>query len=535
MASMSVACWAVGERSMLKDLFGSYPRNIRRRLLRDIVAVLLLIFLLLLSSGLYLGLNVRRDISATLIYDTTVLAEKRFEQFVSPVKATLGLGRLWGEGQLYRGLDDNQLQQLLLPLLKIYPHLSAVMLADSQGGEFFLQHGEANWLRRRFSIGKEGKGHAVWRQWSDGGPPKQWQEDLRYDPRERPWFSGATARPGTVFWTEPYTFFTSRKPGVTAAIAWRGNGGREYVFAMDLLEEELLSFLDSLDLGQKGHIALLGMDNKIIAQNKSVAADSGELVAKALSRWRDEAAESLQVMELSSGGQQWWAGVAQLERNSSGRIVVVLPEEAIMARVQQRWYQWGMLAALVLGAGIIFAHRLVARYSYQLKDLPRQHIAGRHVEDELRTLIAAGESSTLEFKSTMRMNLKSGKKGKEIELAWLKAVVAFMNSDGGILLIGVDDQGHILGLEADGFASEDRLRLHFKSLISHHIGPEFDRFLQLKIAEVEGKQVAIIECERVRKPVFLRVGKNEDFFVRSGPSSAKLSMSQMIQYLEDRV
>ena len=46
-------------------------------------------------------------------------------------------------------------------------------------------------------------------------------------------------------------------------------------------------------------------------------------------------------------------------------------------------------------------------------------------------------------------NLKSGKNGKEIELAWLKGVVGFMNTNGGILLIGVDDSGTILGIDAD--------------------------------------------------------------------------------------
>ncbi|MEA3547388.1 MAG: ATP-binding protein, partial [Thermodesulfobacteriota bacterium] len=210
------------------------------------------------------------------------------------------------------------------------------------------------------------------------------------------------------------------------------------------------------------------------------------------------------------------------------------PESEMMSDVRKSWQKIALIAVSVLVLGFVLALRLVNKYSYQLRDLPKQNISDSHNREELLALIEAGESATLEFKSTMRMNLKSGKKGKEIELAWLKTVAAFMNSDGGILLIGVEDNGTIMGIERDGFENEDRCGLHFKSLFNHHIGPEFSRFVTLKIISLDEKTILIIECERVRKPVFLTVGKNEDFFVRSGPSSMKMSMSQMMQYLEER-
>lgn len=180
------------------------------------------------------------------------------------------------------------------------------------------------------------------------------------------------------------------------------------------------------------------------------------------------------------------------------------------------------------------AWRLVSKYSYQLRDLPRQNISDANYENEVLALIDAGESASLEFKSTLRRNLKTGKDGMEIAVAWMKTVVALMNSDGGILLIGVDDDGNIIGTDADEFENEDKCRLHFKNLVNHHIGPEFNRFIHLKVRDVQGKVVLVVECERVRKPVFLTMGKNEDFYVRSGPSSLKLSMSQMVKYLEER-
>jgi predicted HTH transcriptional regulator len=152
----------------------------------------------------------------------------------------------------------------------------------------------------------------------------------------------------------------------------------------------------------------------------------------------------------------------------------------------------------------------------------------------LHALIAAGETARVEFKSTMRMNLKTGKKGKEIELAWLKSAVAFMNSQGGVLLIGVDDRGAPLGLEADRFDSEDKCRLHLKNLLKQHIGLEFTKYIQFDIIDYLGRRVLIVECAPSREPVFLIEPRDEGFYIRSGPSSVKLSSRQVLQYLKRR-
>ena len=58
---------------------------------------------------------------------------------------------------------------------------------------------------------------------------------------------------------------------------------------------------------------------------------------------------------------------------------------------------------------------------------------------EVEHLITLGESDTLEFKSTLRTNLKTGEKDKRMEKAVLKTLVAFLNSEGGTLLINGDE------------------------------------------------------------------------------------------------
>ncbi len=515
----------------MHKFFPSFPHNIRRRLLRDIIAVILFTSLLIIGFSSYLAVNLRSDISSALISETTTVVKKRFQLFIEPIIATLQIGHGWGEERLLADLSGDELARLFIPVLKTYAQISGVVLATETGREHFLQRRQEGWQLRHLNNAKEDQAdYCLWP--ANGGDPQKWKDKLHYDSRQRPWFTKAMASPGQLIWTEPYRFQSSKKIGVTAAIAWQSEKNGQQVLALDLLLDDLLAFLDSLDIGRNSHIALLENDGSVILHNDRHGDKGAAALGRAVEQWRGVG----QALNFSLDQGAWWAGFSPLGgKTASAWIAVMVPEEEVAHGVGQRWRQWAMVALLVLATGILLAYRLVVRYSYQLRDLPRQNISTDNADDDLYRLISAGESATLEFKSTMRTNLKTGKTGKEIELAWIKAVVAFMNSDGGILLIGVNDEGNIIGVRADNFENEDRLRLHFKSLISHHIGPEFARFVHLKIRRLDGEMVLIVECERVRKPVFLKVGKNEEFVVRSGPSSLKMTMSQMVHYLEDRI
>jgi hypothetical protein len=150
-------------------------------------------------------------------------------------------------------------------------------------------------------------------------------------------------------------------------------------------------------------------------------------------------------------------------------------------------------------------------------------------------LIKAGESYSLEFKSTLRWNIKAAKKDPAIEHASLKTISAFLNSGGGTLLIGVEDSGAILGLESDAFPNEDRFSLHFWDLVKSSIGEEFSAFILTSFEKIEDKNVFTVKCSKSPKPVFLnQKGFNEEFYIRTGPSSTSLSIQDSLKYIEYR-
>jgi predicted HTH transcriptional regulator len=109
-----------------------------------------------------------------------------------------------------------------------------------------------------------------------------------------------------------------------------------------------------------------------------------------------------------------------------------------------------------------------------------------------------------------------------------------MNTDGGTLYIGVHDSGELLGIEEDHFPNSDKFLLHFGNLFADKIGIEFSKYIDYQIVEIKGKKIFKAVCHRSDEPVFFKDNdRQEEFFVRHGPSSIALSMSEFMNYSKD--
>lgn len=149
-------------------------------------------------------------------------------------------------------------------------------------------------------------------------------------------------------------------------------------------------------------------------------------------------------------------------------------------------------------------------------------------------LIAGGETGAVEFKSTLRVNLHTGQPDDKIQLSALKTIAGFLNAKGGTLLIGVADDGEILGLSADGFASEDKLGLHLVNLIKDRIGEVFQPYVHPHFQDENGARVLTIRCEKGPKPAFVKDGNLQRFFVRGGNATTELSGASITDYVKQR-
>jgi hypothetical protein len=149
-------------------------------------------------------------------------------------------------------------------------------------------------------------------------------------------------------------------------------------------------------------------------------------------------------------------------------------------------------------------------------------------------LIANGETEGVEFKSTLRTNLHTGQPDEKMHLAVMKTLAAFLNSGAGTLLIGVADDGTVRGVDADGFASEDKMSLHLVNLIRDRIGELFLPYIHPEFVDQNGGRVLAIRCERGPKPAFVKDGSSHRFFVRGANATAELNGQSIVDYTAQR-
>ncbi|MDX9881983.1 MAG: ATP-binding protein [Prolixibacteraceae bacterium] len=150
----------------------------------------------------------------------------------------------------------------------------------------------------------------------------------------------------------------------------------------------------------------------------------------------------------------------------------------------------------------------------------------------IEEIIKRGENDQTEFKSTLRWDLRQSIKNTAIEHASLKTICAFLNSEGGDLLIGVRDDGSIEGIETDKFENDDRFLLHLWTLIKTCMGHEVVEWVNTSLQKFGDKTVCRVNCKRANRPVFLtQKGFDEAFFIRVGPSSSNLEISSALKYI----
>lgn len=155
-------------------------------------------------------------------------------------------------------------------------------------------------------------------------------------------------------------------------------------------------------------------------------------------------------------------------------------------------------------------------------------------DTELKELILIGENEKLEFKSTLRFDLRENKVNKKLEFVIAKTISAFLNSEGGVLMIGVDDYGNILGLDKDIETLQkkdiDGFELHIRQIIKKYLGASFEKHLKITFPKIDDKEICNVKVSKSGKPVFTTFEGKDYFFVRIGNSSIPKNREEQSEY-----
>lgn len=159
-------------------------------------------------------------------------------------------------------------------------------------------------------------------------------------------------------------------------------------------------------------------------------------------------------------------------------------------------------------------------------------------------LIANGETTYCEFKSTLRWDMREKRLNLIMQQEVIEAIAAFANHLGGTLLIGIDDNGNAIGLQFDYQSfkdpkNRDQLQRHIQDLIKNEINTPFSiSNIQINFQVLENKDICRIDILRSTSPIFLKSNDKsgkliEKFVVRNGNSSRTLSPSEQASYIRD--
>ncbi len=155
----------------------------------------------------------------------------------------------------------------------------------------------------------------------------------------------------------------------------------------------------------------------------------------------------------------------------------------------------------------------------------------------LRELIAQGETPRLEFKSSLQWDVKQGAKNEGLRQAVLKTIAAFLNTEGGTLVIGVEDNGQVYGLENDLNLvgnSRDRFEQLMGSLLMEHLGAAYAAppLVRGRFEEIDGKTVYVVEVQPAPEAVFLKGEKGKQLYIRVGTTTRDLDAKDATEYVK---
>ena len=141
----------------------------------------------------------------------------------------------------------------------------------------------------------------------------------------------------------------------------------------------------------------------------------------------------------------------------------------------------------------------------------------------------------MEFKSSFKFDLATQSGNKELPKVVAKTLCGFLNASGGNLLVGVADNGDVLGLESDltliSSRNTDGLERAIRMALANHLGVEVSPHVNVAFVDLDGAIIAHITCTKHHQPVYLRDGDKQMFYVRDGNQTKPLDIANAHRYI----
>ncbi|MDD2925051.1 EAL domain-containing protein [Rhodoferax sp.] len=331
--------------------------------------VLVVVTTLLVAAGFVgLGLLPMAQRIARDQFDATVSrVQVDLNEVFMPPQRLLSMGRGWLNGAAPDLASPQAFNQVFQPVLRTLPQLTSVVAGTSAGqGWLLLKQSDGSWRNRMTDIPQWGpRRHWLIDHRPDGTLATRWGDQL-YDPRLRPWYLGAQSllSEQAVYWTAPYSLFTTGDPGITASSRWRLADGRDFVLGVDLTLRDLSRATMQAKVSTHGLALVVSDDLRVLALPSAPAgmaeADWHQQVLKpaaelgltalrdGLARWQRAERQPAGALAYASGGSDWLISARDYPLGQQHLWVLVLAPASDFAPA------WGPIM-LALGLALLLA------------------------------------------------------------------------------------------------------------------------------------------------------------------------------------
>jgi len=367
--------------------------SIRRSLVvRSFLQILLV--LVLFSGSVYLLLTAPTvdKLAEAQLGQAAEQLEARVQRLLQSVEITLNTSRHWGE---QGSLDHSRLHhfnEFFFPMIANHPEISSVIFAHESGQEILLLlTPDGKWVNRISHPDLWGK-QSWWITWSaEYVIEKVEMREIGYDARTRPWFKAAMAMPDTqqIAWTEPYIFFTTKEPGITAASRWRAADGSRFILAHDVKLLDLSHFTARQTAGLHGMAGIVDDAGKVLAVPRDprfasddgikqvVLKDAGESGVAAFSEgvrlWQRSNRNDHQLTRFQVADQDWFSLFRQISLgNHPVWLGMMAPRADFIPGDARDLFVLLALASVSLLIGVWGAVRLADRFTAPLEQLAQE-------------------------------------------------------------------------------------------------------------------------------------------------------------------
>ena len=530
--------------------------------------IILVVVGILTSAGVFfVKYNEGQFFTEGMITHVSKDLSEAFGKFFIPITEDIneGLGLISTGRFIYDRTKELHYRKGFSEFLNQHEVFSSIIYKGAYGDEFIIYKDRASYISSYRSSDTKGDSIFSWMRFIQADKIlSQWNEVLSFNPKNEDWYEGSreNIQHNRIYWEGQYNSIFVNEPVFAGAIGWFSeNDSKHNALAFEIPIRHLVSSLRVFNIYKHRRIFIISDDGEFIhiptnmldslviydESNSHLLEDNDLLLNTIRENINLFDSKDENAIAFHYEGEKWWTQTTRIEfKNNYIKYGIAIPEDELLIGELKRIMIYLISTMFILFTAFFIYYRIKLN-KINLKEKENESLLSnnRYQNYNWLEIVKAGENNRIEFKSTLRWDLREGKVNSKLEEVVLKSIAAFSNGEGGTLLIGVDDEGNILGLEND-FKSlrkygSDYFEIHLRNILNKQFGVSFSTSnLEILFPQIENKDFCVIVISQAEEPVFMSIvdkngNKTEKFFVRSGNSSQEISsLKEINSYITKR-